>query len=97
MNTCLGVNHLLLGHRSGDVADALAAGERGRHGAVVEHVGLEHPQVLRGPIQQLEARVLRITCKRNHASTRKITKMQKLSSVVRGGCVRGSRTVAWTA
>lgn len=42
--------------------DAVAAGDRRRDAAVVEHVGLEQPQPLAGVLQRLQMGVLALTC-----------------------------------
>jgi hypothetical protein len=47
-----------VGHRRRRVEDALAPREGGRQRAVVEHVGFEEAQVLGGPVQLLQTRVL---------------------------------------
>jgi hypothetical protein len=61
---CLGVSDGVGGDRGGDVEDAVAAGDGRRHGAVVQHVGPEQPQPLRGAAQRRQVRVLGAACAR---------------------------------
>lgn len=49
---------LSIGHRRCRVEDALAPREGGHQRVVVEHVGFEEPEVVRGPVQPLQKRVL---------------------------------------
>lgn len=43
---------------AGDVEDDVAAGDGRRHAAVVQQVGLEQPQPLRGAVQRRQVLVL---------------------------------------
>ena len=61
---CLGVSEGIVGDGAGHVEDAAAACDGRRHAAVVEQVGLEQPQPLRGAVQPQQVRVLGVACAR---------------------------------
>jgi hypothetical protein len=49
--TCLRIKNLIRGHGTGKMENPLAPGDCGSQRVLVEHVGLEQPEILRGPFQ----------------------------------------------
>lgn len=54
----------VVGHRGGDVEDAVAAGEGGAQGGAVEDVGAAQGEALLGSLQSQQVRVLAVRCRR---------------------------------
>jgi hypothetical protein len=67
---------------AGDVEDAFASGDGGRHAGVVHHVGLEQPQPLPGAVERRQMRVLGITCLCAHTSIVDITREGELFNLI---------------
>jgi hypothetical protein len=59
--TCLRIKNPIRGHRTGNMEDPPAPGDCGSQRVAVEHVGLEQPEILRGPFQLPQVGVLGIT------------------------------------
>lgn len=59
---CLWVSEGIVRDGAGHMEDAVTACDGRRHAAVVEQVGLEQPQPLRGAVQLQQVRVLGVDC-----------------------------------